>query len=102
MSKIYVVSYDFKEPTTRLLQEFTSELKKFGAWWHFIDGTWLIKSELDAKGIYARLKPHIDNDVNLLILEAGTDAAGLLPRKAWDWIRQRMTEQSALKGACEG
>jgi hypothetical protein len=88
VSKVYVVSYDFKEPVPWQLEEFYQVLKSFPAWWHFIEGTWLIKTDHDAKGIYSLLKPFMNRDVNLLILEAGMDAAGSLPQRAWEWIQE--------------
>ncbi len=52
MSKIYLVTYDFREPTEKQLEDFYGELKNSSAWWHFIEGTWLIRTNEDAKTIY--------------------------------------------------
>lgn len=96
MSKIYLVTYDFREPTEKQLEDFYGELKNSSAWWHFIEGTWLIRTNEDAKTIYARLKPYINVNVNLLVLDVGTDMAGWLPKKAWDWIQQHRGESVSL------
>src|SRR6266702_4411987 len=91
MTKIYVVSYAFKDSVEQHLS-FFDELKSFEAWWHFIDGTWLVVSDLTAKEISSKLRPHITDSDNLLVLEAGTDCSGWLPVEAWLWINtQRKT-----------
>lgn len=96
MSKIYLISYDFKNPTSVEQEDFYAQLKKFGAWWHFIEGTWLVATELNAKAIYERLQQYLNDDVNLFIADLGSDVSGWLPKKAWDWIdRQQVREPVA-------
>jgi hypothetical protein len=107
VNKIYVVSYDFKDPSPAQLEAFYTELKSFTGWWHFIEGTWLIKTDLDAKGVFARLRPHLTSpnppDVNVLVVDTGADFAGWLPTKAWDWIkRNRLTPDFTTKEASSG
>lgn len=98
MSKIYVVSYDFKYFKDRYYSLF-EELKRFPAWWHFLDGTWLISTDLDAQALFQKLRPHLDEEANLLVVEAGEEFAGWLPKKAWEWInlhRRRAASKDAL------
>lgn len=87
MSKTYMVSYDFEGPTERY-QELFDALPGFPAWWHFLDRTWLIATDLDARGLYQQLRPYIDDEANLLIMEVGNDWAGWLPKKALEWIQE--------------
>jgi len=98
MTKIYVITYDFYRPMDCYLSLFR-ELTLFPKWWHFLADTWLVATDLDAKGILEKLRPHIDDESNLLIVEAGEDFAGWLPKKAWDWIRlhrSRATSKAPL------
>jgi hypothetical protein len=82
-----MVSYDFKdEPENH--QALFDALRRFGGWWHFIDGTWLIETDADAKSIHRDLQPYLNDNINLLIAEVGQDMSGWLPPKAWDWIQQ--------------
>src|SRR5579872_4687375 len=95
MSRVYCVSYDATYPTTALLESLASELTKFDGWCHYIDDTWLVRTALNARDIYARLRPHIDKTVNLLVIEVGSDCAGRLPREAWEWIEQNTRPRMA-------
>lgn len=89
MKKVYCVTYDYKGPSARY-QPLFDELKRFPGWWHYLDRTWLIPSDKNAAAIYERLKPHLDADINLLIIEVGRDRQGWLPKKAWEWIRKHI------------
>lgn len=95
MKKVYIITYDHDGPTEDLADLF-AELKSFAAWWHYIDGTWLVVVEdLDAGGIYRRLKPVLPPGVNILVIEAGADRQGWLPRKAWAWIKRNIPKTPA-------
>ena len=96
MNKIYVVSYDFKG-SPAAYPAFFEELKCFPAWCHYLDGTWLVATDLSSKAIFNRLRPHLDENVNVLILEAAGDFSGWLPKKAWEWIQQHTAERTAVK-----
>lgn len=91
--KVYMVTYDYKDKSK--YNGLYDELKKFGKWWHYIDSSWLIVSDLDSNTIYARLKPYLDNDINLLIIEVGADRQGWLPEKAWAWIKTNVGEKNS-------
>ena len=89
MKNTYLVSYDLKKPD-RNYQGLFGVLMKFSGWWHFLESTWLIKTEEDANSIFEKLKPHIDQDDSLLIIMVHNDYQGQLPKKAWDWINQNI------------
>ncbi len=86
-----MVTYDFKGSADKYADLFL-ELKKFSGWWHYISNSWLIISESDAKGIFEKLKPHLDADINLLVIEVGTDRQGWLPKKAWEWLKTNLSK----------
>lgn len=92
MKKVYVVSYDFHQPDPTRYEGLFSALKGFAGWWHFLSGTWLVATELPASQIFERLRPHIDEKVNILILEAGRDFSGWLPKEAWEWIKANQSQ----------
>jgi hypothetical protein len=89
MRRAYLVTYDYKG-TSEQYSALFDELKKSVGWWHYIANSWLIISEDDAKGIFEKLKPHLDNDINLLVIEVGKDRQGWLPKKAWEWIKKNL------------
>lgn len=89
MKKVYCVTYSYTGSASDYAGLF-DELKTFRGWWHYIDGTWLITSDEGAKGIMKRLQPHLDKNINLLVIEVGNERSGWLPRKAWDWMKKNL------------
>lgn len=92
MKKVYIVTYAFKGQSSDY-QGLYDAIKSLGNWWHYIDNTWLISTDKTAKEIWEILKPHVDDDVNLLVAEMGRDRQGWLPKKAWDWIKKYTTSR---------
>lgn len=93
MRKAYLVTYDHKGPATQYASLFET-LKSFPGWWHYIDSTWIVVADSDARGVYEKLKPSLDNDINLLVVEVGSERAGWLPKKAWEWIKKNLPKQA--------
>jgi len=84
----YWIGYDLKEGED--YEALISEIKLLGTnWWHYLDSTWIVITNLDANGIYDRLKGKINTEHDkLLIMKTSLDRQGWLPEKAWEWIRQ--------------
>lgn len=83
--KVLLVCYDLGKPNrdyTGLYQI----LKKATSWWHYLESCWLLKTELSPSQWFDKLKPHIDDNDSLLIIEVRKNYKGWLPKKAWDWI----------------
>lgn len=93
MSKIYLVAYDLPGSSDEYSDLF-DELRKSPRWWHYIDAVWLLSTDETANEIYARLEPHLYEEINLFITEIGNDRQGWLPRKAWKWIRKHANRES--------
>lgn len=86
--KTYVVSYELRKKKNYIgLYE---QLKASSGWWHYIDSTWLVATEESANELYNRLKPHLDQEDSILIIQAATDMQGWLPKDAWKWIHQTL------------
>ena len=86
---LYIISYDLKKPDRDYTGLFEA-IKGFDGWWHYLESTWIVKTGDDPNQIWEKLKPHIDENDNLLIIEAGKERQGWLPKKAWDWIRNNL------------
>lgn len=82
---IYVISYDLTKPNRDYTSLYES-IKGCGAWWHYLESTWLVSTQMSAAQIYERLAGSIDSDDRLLIMRAGGNRRGWLPKDAWDWI----------------
>ncbi len=82
-----LVGYDLTGPAQRYVALF-AKLKSFGTWWHGLDSTWLVKTELTATELRDALKGFIDAKDALLVLDVSNDAAAWvgLPEPAGDWL----------------
>jgi len=89
--KVFCVSYDLNKPGQKY-DGLISELKESYSWWHYLDSTWLIKTNESAGALSTRLQKHLDDNDNLLIIRVTKDYAGWLPKKAWDWIKNNVIE----------
>ena len=83
---ILLISYDLSKPD-RDYKGLYGAIKKASGWWHYLESTWLISTKGTADDWYKELKPNIDNDDSLLIVEITGNRQGWLPKKAWDWIK---------------
>lgn len=85
---IYSITYDLKKPGQDYDGLYES-IKSLGDWWHYLESTWLVDTQLSADYIYKRLEPNIDKNDRLLIVNFGADYQGRLVKDAWDWINTR-------------
>lgn len=85
---LYLITYEInKEKDHDALYE---AIKACGTWWHYLDSAWIVKTDKSATDIQAKLLPHIDRvDDSLLIIKIdGSERGGLLPKKAWEWLKR--------------
>ena len=86
---VYVVSYDLRKPG-KDYKGLSDELQRSPNWWHYLDSTWLIATSDSADELYNRLIPHLDEGDSILVIQAGSDKQGWLPKDAWTWIQQNL------------
>lgn len=91
---IYAINYDLKRPGQNYKALYDA-IKGCGAWWHYLGSTWLVDTSLNAKGIWARLAPHVDKNDFVLVIAVTRDNEGWLPRAAWEWINTREAKVTA-------
>lgn len=87
---VYCVSYDLNKVGQKY-NELYDELKSSG-WCHYLDSTWLISTSETSIQLSDRLKKHMDDNDNLLVIKVTNDYAGWLPQKAWEWMKQHITQ----------
>jgi len=86
---IYAINYDLKKPGQRY-KRLHEAIKQCGvSWWHYLESTWLVDTNLSADQIWARLEPHLDKNDSALVIRVTNDCQGWLPEKAWQWISGR-------------
>jgi hypothetical protein len=86
-----LVGYDLNRPGQNY-EALTAKLKSYSTWWHHLDSTWLIRTDLDAVQLRDELKPLVDPSDELLVIDISGRAAawtGLEPR-AGDWILKHL------------
>lgn len=78
----YIIGYDLNRPHQDY-PELIHAIKQFSGWWHHLDSTWIIKSDLSAATIRDQLRQHVDANDELLVIEhqgaaawVGFNAAG--------------------------
>ncbi len=91
---IYSIHYDLKKPGQNY-DALHEAIKNCGAWWHYLDSTWLVDTNLNANGIWNNLSPHIDKNDFFLVIGVTNDYQGWLPKDAWDWINNRSSKMAA-------
>lgn len=87
---IYLVTYDLNKPQQEY-EELYEELKHIGAWWHYLDSTWLIVTSESLKELSQRIRDKIDTNDHLLVFDiTDKDYYGWLPKDAWKWIKEHI------------
>jgi hypothetical protein len=89
MRKAYSINYDLSAPG-RDYKGLYDALKEFGGWWHYLESTWIVVTDSSPAQIWEKLKPHIDENDSLLIIEVKDNVSGWLSQKAWDWIHENV------------
>jgi len=85
---IYAINYDLKKPG-RDYSGLYDAIKSCGAWWHYLESTWLVDTNLNAEGVWKRIEAHFDRNDRALVIGITKDHQGWLPNDAWEWINGR-------------
>jgi hypothetical protein len=85
---IYLISYDLRKPG----RDYTSlhnAIKSAPTWWHYIESTWIIKTEKSIEDWYNKIRATTDSNDSFIIVDiTKQNRQGWLPQKAWEWIRE--------------
>ena len=89
---LYIVSYDLINKGNRTYQELYDALQSFTYWYHPMESTWFVESDLQSSGVYERLRPFVSDVDGLLVVEIKKDTHynGWLSKKFWPWIKERL------------
>lgn len=87
MKKLYSISYDLRQPG-RNYEGLYSAIQDCGPFFHALESTWFVKSELSANEIYEKLKDQKDTNDHILIseIENTKNQQGWMMRTFWEWI----------------
>lgn len=83
-----LVAYDLSKPEQEYAKLFET-LKSQGTWWHGLDSTWLVKTDLSTVELRDALRPFLDANDALLVLDVTNGAAAWagFPEPVGDWLR---------------
>lgn len=89
IAKSYLIGYDLNRPRGKdAYPDLIEAIKGLDNWWHHLDSTWVVKSNLTAVQIRDRLTPHVDSGDELLVVTLTGEAA---------WLGFNITGSSWLK-----
>lgn len=71
----YVISYDLNSPGQRYTQ-LTEKIKSLGSWWHCLDSTWMVSTDLTALEVANQVWSVMDPNDKLLVTP-------IAPGSAW-------------------
>lgn len=87
-----LIGYDLNKPE----QDYAGlieEIKKLGLWWHCLDSTWLVNTELTTEQVRNRLKTKIDANDELLVIKVKRDAAWTgFNQKCSSWLQENLLD----------
>lgn len=88
--KPYLISYDLNAPGKNYAS-LHAAIKELGAWWHFLDSTWIVSHPGPATAIRDRLKRELDSNDKLLVVHLSGEGAwvGFKPEGS-DWLKQNL------------
>jgi len=69
---------------------FFEAIKSCGAWWHFLDSTWIVSTQYSADKVSNHLQQFIDTSTDyLLVARLQKEYEGWLPQDAWNWLNNK-------------
>ena len=86
---IYLITYDLNKPGQNYKGLYDAiKNASDGSWMHYLDSTWIIRTNLSTKQVCDRIKPCVDNSDNFLVVEIKENYYGWLPNEAWDYFKK--------------
>ena len=71
----YLIGYDLTAKEEGAYENLETAIKGIGTWWHHLDSTWIVVTDLSAVEIRDKLKPHVKNNDKILVVKSGGEGA---------------------------
>lgn len=92
--RTYLVGYDLNTPGKNYEPLWKALREGFSNWWHHLDSTWIIKTNLTAAQIATVLGAHIDaNDELLVVRLQGEWASHHFNDEGTKWLYDNVTSE---------
>ena len=85
---VYLITYDLNKPGQDYSKLYET-IKAMGAWWHYLDSTWLVDTSLSSGQVRDGVLKVMDQTDRVLVVRFSSDWSAFLTNDAADWIRQR-------------
>lgn len=85
----FLLTYDLRQPG-RDYKNLYDAIKSGRTWWHYLESAWILDTTESADEIWQSVRPHIDANDFLLIIEVRDNVQGWLPQDAWNWIHTHL------------
>lgn len=93
--KILLITYNLKEESKKYINELSAIIETASSWLHYLDNTWLIKTDETARSWYEKITANRFKDDLFLIVEVQPNNYwGRLPSDAWDWFKDTVKFKS--------
>ena len=91
--KTYLIGYDLMKQGQDY-DALIEAIKKIGNWWHCLDSTWIVKTNLNSEQIRDYLIPKIDNNDRLLVVRLKRESAWIgFEKECSDWLEKYLTDE---------
>ncbi|MBU3146838.1 hypothetical protein [Clostridium sp. CF012] len=90
---VYLIGYDLNKTDKNYDGVYTAikESSVSGStWWHYLDSTWIIKSNLTVDQVQEKIKLETDENDHFLVIEVKNNKQGWLPKDAWDYLNNNI------------
>jgi hypothetical protein len=89
---VFMISYDLNKAGKDYEGVFTGiKEASNGVWCHFLDSTWLIKSNFtSASDVFKKIQPYIDSDDRCLVFEVKGNYYGWMTDEQWAYIKENI------------
>jgi hypothetical protein len=89
---LYMIGYDLHPTKGETYGELIGAIKALGSWWHCLDSTWLVISDLTAVQIRDTLWSHMKSDDQLLVMvySKGGAAWNGFNKDCSDWLKSNL------------
>jgi len=84
-----LIGYDLNSPG-QVYDSLTEVIKELGPWWHRLDSTWLVKTELSCAGVRDGLKAHLDSGDELLAIDVTSRSWAGTGFDSYDWLKNNL------------
>lgn len=89
--KLLLISYDIKSvERDEVYQRLYETLKGAKGWWHYLESTWILATDLKMEKWHQKVKDLIKSEDRFIIVDiTHCHPNGWLPRRAWEWLREQ-------------